>query len=99
MSHIVSIRTQVRDAAAAVAACQRLGLPPPVHRKVELFSAHAEGLAIELPDWHYRSSATSPRAKSSSTILVARGRARHDTSIVKSAGLGPKRRIQCPTSS
>ena len=66
MSHIVSITTQVRDSAAAVAACQRLGLPPPVHRQVQLFQRRAEGLAIELPDWHYRSSATSPRAASSS---------------------------------
>ena len=53
MSHIVMIATQVRDPAAALAACQRLGLPPPIHRQVELFSGHAEGLAIELPDWHY----------------------------------------------
>lgn len=53
MSHIVTITTKVRDSAAALAACQRLGLPPPVHRQVELFSAHAEGLAIELPGWHY----------------------------------------------
>lgn len=53
MSHTVTIRTEVRDTAGVAAACRRLGLPPPVHRKVELFSSHAEGLAIELPDWHY----------------------------------------------
>ena len=49
MSHVVSIKTQVRDAMAVAAACQRLGLPPPQHRCVKLFSNTAEGLAVELP--------------------------------------------------
>jgi hypothetical protein len=53
MSHIVTVRTQVRDAAAVVAACHRLGLPPPQHRTVMLFSDTAEGLAVELPGWNY----------------------------------------------
>lgn len=53
MSHVVSIQTQVRDAAAVTAACHRLGLPPPVHRKVTLFSGTATGLAVELAGWHY----------------------------------------------
>ena len=53
MSHIVSIQTQVRDPTAVAAACQRLGLPSPVHRTVQLFSDSAEGLAVELPGWHY----------------------------------------------
>ena len=53
MSHIVSIQTQVRDPAAIAAACHRLGLPPPVQRTVQLFSSTAEGLAVELPGWHY----------------------------------------------
>lgn len=30
MSHVVSVTTEVRDAAALRAACQRLGLPQPV---------------------------------------------------------------------
>jgi hypothetical protein len=30
MSHIVHIKTQVREASAVAAACQRLQLPPPV---------------------------------------------------------------------
>ena len=29
MSHIVRVQTQVKDAAAVQAACQRLGLPAP----------------------------------------------------------------------
>ena len=53
MSHIVTIETQVRDAAAVTAACLRLGLPPPTQRTVGLFSGSATGLAVELPDWNY----------------------------------------------
>ena len=53
MSHIVTVQTQVRDQAAVLAACQRLGLPPPSQRLVQLFSQSAEGLAIELTGWHY----------------------------------------------
>ena len=53
MSHIVTVRTQVRDEAAVAAACHRLGLPPPQHRRVQLFSAIVEGLAVSLPGWNY----------------------------------------------
>jgi hypothetical protein len=35
------------------AACQRLGLSPPVQGKFKLFSAEAEGLAVQLPGWQY----------------------------------------------
>jgi len=53
LSHIVQIHTQVRDPAAIVAACQRLGLPQPVHKTVKLFSATVTGLTVQLPDWRY----------------------------------------------
>ena len=53
MSHIVRIQTQLKDAAAVRAACQRLNLPAPVQGKVKLFSGEVEGLAIQLPDWVY----------------------------------------------
>jgi hypothetical protein len=53
LSHIVTIQTQVRDPAAVITACQRLDLPPPSHRVVHLFNDAAEGLAVELPGWHY----------------------------------------------
>lgn len=53
MSHVVQIQTEVRDAVAVRAACQRLGLAEPTHRKVRLFSAEATGLAVELPGWRY----------------------------------------------
>jgi hypothetical protein len=53
VSHIVTIQTQVRDAAAVAAACQRLGLPPPLEKTVRLFSSSATGLTVELPGWNY----------------------------------------------
>ena len=53
MSHIVSIQTQIRDATAVMAACHRLGLPPPNERTVQLFSDSVTGLAVELPGWRY----------------------------------------------
>ncbi len=53
VSHIVTINTEVRDAAAVRAACQRLGLAEPVHDTVKLFSSEATGLAVQLPDWQY----------------------------------------------
>ena len=53
MSHIVTIKTQVRDEAATSAACQRLGLPQPVQETVHLFSQQASGLAVRLPGWNY----------------------------------------------
>ena len=53
MSHIVTIQTEVRDAAAVRNACKRLKLPPPVAGRHRLFSGHVEGLAVELPGWKY----------------------------------------------
>jgi hypothetical protein len=53
MSHVVSIKTKVRDPVALVAACQRLGLEQPLQGTARLFSAEATGLIIKLPGWHY----------------------------------------------
>jgi hypothetical protein len=53
VSHIVQIKTQVKDAAALRAACQRLGLASPVESTVKLFSATVTGHAVKLPDWTY----------------------------------------------
>lgn len=53
MSHIVSVKTEVRDAAAVRAACRRLNLAEPVQGEVELFSGTARGLCVQLPDWQY----------------------------------------------
>ena len=53
MSHVITIRTEVRDPAAVRAACRRLGLPEPVHDTAQLFSGEATGLLVKLPDWLY----------------------------------------------
>jgi hypothetical protein len=53
VSHIVRIKTEIRDPAAVAAACQRLHLPPPVHGTTKLYSDTATGLAVQLPGWRY----------------------------------------------
>ncbi len=53
MSHIVSVKTEVRDPAAIVAACRRLGLAEPVHGTAKLFAGEATGLLVKLPGWLY----------------------------------------------
>ena len=53
MSHIVQIKTEVRDALAVQAACQRLGLEAPVLGTVTLFATEASGLLVRLPGWIY----------------------------------------------
>jgi hypothetical protein len=53
MSHIVEIKTEVRDEAAVRAACTRLQLPTPEQKTVRLFNATATGLCVQLPGWSY----------------------------------------------
>jgi hypothetical protein len=53
LSHIVVVKTQVRDPAAVQAACQRLRLPQPVQGTHRLFTTQATGLAVQLPEWRY----------------------------------------------
>ena len=53
MSHIVEIKTEVRDAAAARAACERMKLEPPTEGTARLFSGEASGLVVKLPGWRY----------------------------------------------
>ena len=53
MSHVVQIKTQVRDAAAVRAGCVRLGLDEPVDGEVRLFAETVTGLAVRLKDWRY----------------------------------------------
>ena len=53
MSHVVQIKTQVRDAEAVRAACRRLALTEPVQGTTPLFSGEATGLAVQLPGWRY----------------------------------------------
>ena len=54
MSHLVSIKTLIRDETAVAAACSRLKLPAPVHGTATLFAGQtAEGLLVLLPGWKY----------------------------------------------
>ena len=53
LSHIVTLKTEVRDGAAIAAACRRLSLPEPAHGTAELYSGQATGLIVRLPDWAY----------------------------------------------
>ena len=53
MSHIVQIKTEVRDAVAVGAACQRLKLEAPTQGTAQLFSSSATGLIVNLPGWRY----------------------------------------------
>jgi hypothetical protein len=53
VSHIVTVKTQVLDAAAVHAACQRLRLPQPVQGTHRLFTNQATGLAVQLPKWRF----------------------------------------------
>ena len=53
MSHIVTVKTEVRDQAAVAAACRRLALPEPVMGTAQLYSGQAKGLLVRLPEWAY----------------------------------------------
>lgn len=53
MSHIVEIRTEVRDAESLRLACRRLGLSEPVSGTTKLFTGEADGEAVQLPAWRY----------------------------------------------
>ena len=53
LSHIVEIKTEVRDEQAVKAACARLNLAPPVNKSARLFNETVSGLCIELPGWQY----------------------------------------------
>jgi hypothetical protein len=53
LSHIVTIKTEVRDHAAVSAACRRLQLAPPILGTAQLFSDQVAGLIVRLPDWTY----------------------------------------------
>jgi hypothetical protein len=53
LSHIVRVKTEVRDHAAVEAACRRLSLPEPATGTAQLYSGQATGLLVHLPDWLY----------------------------------------------
>ena len=53
MSHIVEIKTEVRDEVAVQSACRRLHLPLATRGTFQLFTSQETGLGIELPHWRY----------------------------------------------
>lgn len=53
MSHIVEIKTEVRDEVAIGSACRRLQLDAPTRGTVKLFSSEATGVIVNLPKWRY----------------------------------------------
>jgi len=53
MSHIVTIKAQVRDEVAVQSACRRLQIPPAEGGQFELFKSRATGLAVRLHSWRY----------------------------------------------
>ena len=53
MSHIVEIKTEIRDEASVQLACGRLGLPPAERGTFSLFTSTETGLGIRLRDWKY----------------------------------------------
>jgi hypothetical protein len=53
MSHIVTVKTKLRDPAALAAACARLNLPAPVRGTARLYSGEATGHIVNLPGWTY----------------------------------------------
>ena len=76
MSHIVTIKTEVRDAEAVNAACQRLGLDEPVYGTATLFEGEATGLVIKLPGWLYPAVVDPSRGRSTTTTTRASGATR-----------------------
>jgi hypothetical protein len=53
LSHIVTVKTEIRDHSAVSAACRRLELPPPIVGTAQLFSGEVAGLIVRLPNWTY----------------------------------------------
>jgi hypothetical protein len=53
MSHIVTLKVDIRDPAALAAACARLHLKPPLQGTATLYTNEATGLLVELPGWVY----------------------------------------------
>lgn len=53
MSHIVNIKTEVRDENAVRAACQRLKLEQPTYGDFRVFSVNRTGLGVKLSGWQF----------------------------------------------
>jgi hypothetical protein len=53
MSHIVQIKTEVKDEQAVRAACLRLKWEQPTFGAFQVFGVNRVGLGIKLPQWSY----------------------------------------------
>ena len=53
MSHVVVVKTEIRDGNAVAAACRRLGIETPHHGVAQLYERDVEGLIVKLPNWRY----------------------------------------------
>jgi hypothetical protein len=53
VSHIVTVRTEIRDPTVIPIACRRLGLAEPTYGTAQLFSGEATGFLVQLPGWLY----------------------------------------------
>ena len=53
MSHVVQIKTEIRDINAVRHACIRLQLEPPVRGTFGLFNSTESGYGVNLRDWKY----------------------------------------------
>jgi hypothetical protein len=53
VSHIVTIRTEVRNREAVVRACGRLKLTEPVEGETKVFATMKNGLLVQLNDWEF----------------------------------------------
>ncbi|NDC55293.1 MAG: DUF1257 domain-containing protein [Alphaproteobacteria bacterium] len=53
MSHIVQIKTEVKDENAIFAAARRLGLETPTKGKFNVYAVTREGIGVKLPNWNY----------------------------------------------
>ncbi len=53
MSHLVTIKTQVKDIAAIRQACVRLQLAPPCEGNARIYNQECSGWLVELPGWRF----------------------------------------------
>jgi len=53
MSHIVEIKTEIRDGIAVSMAARRMELPEPEQGTFEMFAGTETGLGVRLPDWRF----------------------------------------------
>jgi len=53
LSHIVTIRTEVRDREAVQRTCRRLSLSEPVEGEAKVFATMRKGLLVQLKDWEF----------------------------------------------